>query len=136
MTCITAHQLIQEALDLPGASQPALDGHLAACHACRTYQESMQRIARELSASAQESAPSVLMERLGLAQSRRVNGRRWLPLGVVAAGLLIVSGLGPRLQSLTPNAAPTTSVVAELPDESLLDYFDPAEPAELDPLAL
>lgn len=136
MTCTTAHQLIQEALDMPGAPQPALDAHLEGCAACRSYQAAMGRIARDLNAT-QETAPSALMERLGLATPRaRQASRRWLPLGVVAAGLLVVTGLGPRLQALTPSADPGASVVAEVPGESILEYFDPEEPSEDDPLAL
>lgn len=137
MTCTTAHQLIQEALDLPGTTERGLEAHLAGCGACRSYAEGMRRLARDLGASAQESAPSVLMERLGLAGTRRSGtGRRWLPLGVVAAGLLIVTGLGPRLQQLTPGTAPTEVAVAEVSADDLLSYFDPGETPETDPLAL
>ncbi len=142
MTCTTAHQLIQEALDLPGAPQPALEAHLATCGACRSYEEGMRRVARDLNSLSQEAAPSVLMERLGLATPRaRQAGRRWLPMGVVAAALLIVTGLGPRLQQMVPGPAatvaavdPATAVVAEAPEEDLLEYFDPGE-TTLDPLA-
>lgn len=135
MTCTTAHQLIQEALDMPGIHQPALDAHLATCAPCRSYEEGMRRLARELSASSQETAPSALMERLGLTPARRQSGRRWLPLGVVAAALLVMTGLGPRLSQMAPGAAPTPAVVAEAPEESILGYFDPDEGPEADMLS-
>ncbi|HEY9857593.1 MAG TPA: hypothetical protein V6D05_17745 [Stenomitos sp.] len=134
MTCTTAHQLIQEALDLPGTQQPALDAHLATCAACRSYQEGMRRLARDLSDSTSESAPSALMDRLGLTTARRHSGRRWLPLGIVAAGLLLVTVVGPRLTAMTPGTSSSPAVVADLPEESILGYFDPGDNSESDQL--
>lgn len=138
MTCTTAHQLIQEALDLPGSADPGLDSHLAGCGACRSYAEGMRRLVRDLESTAPERAPSVLMDRLGLAANRRAGaGRRWLPLGIVAAGLLIVTGLGPRLQQLTPMTAPSVVASAEeATADDLLSYFDPGESPTVDPLGL
>lgn len=130
MTCTTAHQLIQEALDLPGLPQPALEAHLETCASCRSYADGMQRLARELGDAAHESAPVALMERLGLNAARRQSGRRWLPLGIVAAGMLVVMGLGPRLAPMSPGPEASPAVVAEAPEDSLLGYFDPAEAPE------
>lgn len=108
MTCVTAHQLIQEELDGLGR-EPSLESHLASCNACRAYHDDMQRLARGLEELQGTRAPAALLRRLGLASSGSA-GRRWLPLGVVAAMMFLFLGLHRVPWSAPPHPTPTPAL--------------------------
>lgn len=135
MTCTTAHQLIQEGLDAHSGPGAALENHLAFCSDCRHYQAGIERVVGRLSPSSLgASAPAELMERLGLNDqgtasklatfaSPRRPLRRWLPLGIAAAGMLLYfNGLQKAPEQVATDTAVVASAeVSEL--ETVLTYF-------------
>lgn len=148
MTCITAHQLIQEGLDARSGPGAALESHLAGCADCRNYRSGIERVVGQLSAaSLVASAPIELVERLGFADDESLNklasfasprrkGRRWLPLGIAAAGMLLYFG---NIKPVVAPVAPETAVVAssEASDlDTVLTYFGAESVPESDALPL
>lgn len=135
MTCTTAHQLIQERLDAHGGPAAALENHLAGCADCRAYRAGIERVGAQLSNSSfSATAPVDLMERLGFSDetsfsklatfaSPRRPMRRWLPLGIAAAGMLLYFG---NIKLAPAPVATGTAVVASSEGSDLdtvLTYF-------------
>lgn len=126
MTCVTAHQLIQEELDGLG-HPPDLVAHLEACSTCRHYREGMRHLARDLEGQAQATrAPVALLRRLGFAP--RAGGSRWMPIAAAAAMLLVYVGL--QHAPSPPQPTNTPSMATELEDgEAILAWFGVEEAA-------
>ncbi|HEY9900486.1 MAG TPA: hypothetical protein V6D00_15020 [Pantanalinema sp.] len=148
MTCTTAHQLIQEGLDAHSGPGAALESHLSSCADCRAYRAGIERVVGRLAGDRlSASAPGELMERLGFSEEGRVSKlatfasprrpmRRWLPLGIAAAGMLLYfNGIKQASAPVaTDSAVVASSEMGEL--DTVLTYFGAETVPDSDQLPL
>lgn len=139
MTCQDARLWMQDSLDgtLSPDQRLSLESHLDGCEACRQDDMSLREAVRKLEALPRVTAPPELMLRLGprLDQlSQRKRARRWAPVGMVAAGLLLALGLT-RMQPAGAPQAPEQFAMEPLTAEEILEWVDAsADPDETLPL--